>query len=297
MTETQEGWLAERFEEHRPQLRAVAYRMLGSLSEADDAVQDAWLRVSRADTGSVENLRGYLTTVVARICLNMLRSRRSHPEEPLEARLPDPIVERDDAPGPAEQLVVADAVGMAMLVVLDRLSPAERVAFVLHDVFGVPFAEVGSILGRSPTAARQLASRARRRVRGGTARTDADPARQRAVIDAFLAAGQAGDFSALLKLLDPEVVVRADFGATPVGRQVLRGAESAAQGALVYQAQARFARHALVNGTPGLVIIRDGRPFAVLAFTLRDGRIAELDILGDPERLATLDLTGLGTLG
>ncbi len=291
MTETQEGWLAERFEEHRPQLRAVAYRMLGSRSEADDAVQDAWLRVSRADTGSVENLRGYLTTVVARICLNMLRSRRSHPEVPLEARLPDPIVERDDAPGPAEQLVVADAVGLAMLVVLDRLSPAERVAFVLHDVFGVPFAEVGSIVGRSPTAARQLASRARRRVRGGTVQADADPARQRAVIDAFLAAGQAGDFTALLKLLDPEVVVRADFGATPVGRQVLRGAESAARGALVYQAQARFARHALVNGTPGLVIIRDGRPFAVLAFTLRDGRIAELDILGDPERLATLDLS------
>ncbi len=286
------GWLAERFEEHRPQLRAVAYRMLGSLSEADDAVQDAWLRVSRADTGEVENLRGYLTTVVARVCLNLLRSRRSHPEEPLEDRLPDPVVERDGAPDPAQQLLVADAVGLAMLVVLDRLSPAERVAFVLHDVFGVAFAEIGEIVGRSPTAARQLASRARRRVRGASGPSaDADPVRQRAVVDAFLAAGRAGDFSALLALLDPDVVVRADFGSTALGRQVIRGREAVARSALGFGSLARFARAALVNGTPGLVVIRESGPFAVLGFTLRDGKVAELDILGDPERLARLDLS------
>ncbi len=292
---TQEGWLAERFEEQRPQLRGVAYRMLGSLAEADDAVQDAWLRVSRADTAEVENLRGYLTTVVARVCLNMLRSRRSRGEEPLEGRLPDPVVERADAPDPAQQLLLADAVGLAMLVVLDRLSPAERVAFVLHDVFGIPFAEVGRIVGRSPAAARQLASRARRRVRGpgGTSspQTDADPVRQRAVVDAFLAAGRAGDFGALLALLDPEVVVRADFGTTALGRQVIRGAEAVGRSALGFGSLARFARPALVNGTPGLVVIRESGPFAVLGFTLRSGKIAELDILGDPERLAGLDLS------
>jgi len=292
VTETREGWLAERFEEHRPQLRAVAYRMLGSLSEADDAVQDAWLRVSRADTGEVENLRGYLTTVVARVCLNLLRSRRSHPEEPLEDRLPDPVVERDGGPDPAQQLLVADAVGLAMLVVLDRLSPAERVAFVLHDVFGVPFAEIGEIVGRSPAAARQLASRARRRVRGGgTIEADADPVRQRAVVDAFLAAGRAGDFSALLALLDPDVVVRADFGTTPLGRQVIRGREAVARSALGFGSLARFARSALVNGAPGLVVYRESGPFAILGFTLRRGKIVELDILGDPQRLAGLDLS------
>ncbi len=293
------NWLAERFEEHRPQLRAVAYRMLGSLSEADDAVQDAWLRVSRVDTSDVENLRGYLTTVVARLCLNVLRSRRSHPEEPLEGRLPDPVVEPVGASDPAQQAVVADAVGLAMLVVLDRLAPAERVAFVLHDVFGVPFAQVGQIVGRSPTAARQLASRARRRVRGGGSSAanpgaDADPARQRAVVDAFLAAGRTGDLGALMALLDPDVIVRADFGSTPIGRQVVRGPEAVAAEARSYASLARFARPALVNGIPGLVVIRETGPFAVLAFTVRDGRIAELDILGDPERLARLDLSAFG---
>lgn len=294
---TQEGWLAERFEEHRPQLRAVAYRMLGSLAEADDAVQDAWLRVSRADTSAVENLRGYLTTVVSRICLNMLRSRRSHPEEPMGDRLPDPVVEPPETAtaDPARQALVADAVGLAMLVVLDRLSPAERVAFVLHDVFGVPFAEIGEVVDRSPAAARQLASRARRRVRaGGSALSRADPTRQRAIVDAFLAAGRDGNFAALLALLHPDVVVRADFGTTALGRQVIRGREAVGRSALGFSAQARYARPALVNGTPGLVVIRETGPFAVLAFTLgEDGRIAELDILGDPGRLAALDLSAV----
>jgi RNA polymerase sigma-70 factor (ECF subfamily) len=292
---TEAGWLVERFEEHRPQLRAVAYRMLGSLSEADDAVQDAWLRVSRADTSGIENLRGYLTTVVARVCLNLLRARRAHPSEPLEGRLPDFVVAPVDEPAggadPQQQLLLADAVGLAMLVVLDRLAPAERVAFVLHDVFGVPFAEIGEIVDRSPAAARQLASRARRRVRGGSpAAASADPARQRAIVDAFLAAGRAGDFAALLALLDPDVVVRADFGTTTLGRQVIRGREAVAQSALGFGSLARFARPALVNGTPGLVVIREAGPFAVLAFTLRDGRVVEMDILGDPKRLAALDL-------
>ncbi|HEX2142073.1 MAG TPA: RNA polymerase sigma factor SigJ [Candidatus Limnocylindria bacterium] len=281
---------AAQFEEHRGHLKAVAYRMLGSLSEAEDAVQDAWLRYSRSDTSDVENLGGWLTTVVARICLNLLRARRSRRELPSSLRLPDPVVTRAEETDPAEQALVADAVGMAMLVVLETLSPAERVAFVLHDVFGVPFDQVAPIVGRTPTAARQLASRARRRVHQSPAQPDADLRQQRAVVSAFQAAARSGDFQALLAVLDPDVVVRADFGARRA-TQENRGAVSVAENAMSFAPLAGFARPALVNGTAGLVIVRDGRPLAVLGFTVRGGKIVELDILGDPARLRHLDVS------
>jgi RNA polymerase sigma factor (sigma-70 family) len=285
-------WLAERFEENRVHLRAVAYRMLGSLGEADDAVQEAWLRLDRSDTSGVENLGGWLNTVVGRVCLDMLRSRKSRREEPLGARLPEPIISREDGIDPEHEALVADSVGLALLVVLETLSPAERLAFVLHDTFGVPFTEIAPIVGRSPEAARQLASRARRRVRGENAVPDADLARQREVVDAFLAAARDGDFGALVAVLDPDVVLRADLGPMPVGGSVeVRGAEEVAGQALGYSRLGLIMRPALVNGAAGAVSMRDGEPFSVGGITVRGGRIVAIDILADPERLRQLDLT------
>ena len=291
----QGGWLAERFEANRSHLRAVAYRMLGSLSEADDAVQEAWLRLSRADTTGVENLGGWLTTVVARVCLNMLRSRKSRREEPLGVHVPDPILSRADGLDPEHEALLADSVGLALLVVLEALAPAERVAFVLHDVFAVPFEEIAPIVGRSPTAARQLASRARRRVRAAAPVPDADLPRQRAVVDAFLAAARGGDFDALLAVLDPDVVLRTDRGAVPAGAPlVVRGAPAVAAQALTFARYARLVQAALVNGAAGVVSwAPDGRPLSVMGFTVARGKIVEIDALADPERLRQLDLAVL----
>jgi RNA polymerase sigma factor (sigma-70 family) len=285
-------WLAERFEEHRPRLRAVAYRMLGSLSEADDAVQDAWLRLSRADTSDVENLGGWLTTVVARVSLNMLRSRKSRREEPLGPHVPDPIVDRADGTDPEHEALLADSVGLALLVVLETLTPRERLAFVLHDMFAMPFEQIAPIVERSPEAARQLASRARRRVRGAAPRPDADLTAQWEAVDAFLAAARHGDFDALVAVLDPDVVLRADGGAAGLSREVV-GAETVAGRALSFSRVDLTMQRALVNGAPGVVSTRDGRPFSVGAFTIRGGKIIEIDILADPERLAQLDLAVL----
>jgi RNA polymerase sigma factor (sigma-70 family) len=289
----QDDWLAERFQAHRTHLRAVAYRMLGSLSEADDAVQEAWLRLGRADTSGVENLGGWLTTTVARVCLDMLRARRSRREEPLEARLPDPVLSRDGQLDPEQQALLAEGVGLALLVVLETLAPAERLAFVLHDMFAVPFDQIGPIVGRSPAAARQLASRARRRVQGSAPPPDADLTRQRAVVDAFLAAARGGDFDALLAVLDPDVVLRSDRAALPGGSVVVRGAAAVARQALSFSRFAPFARPVLVNGTAGIVAVPGGRPFAVLGFTVRRGKVVEILILADPERLRRLDLSVL----
>jgi RNA polymerase sigma factor (sigma-70 family) len=287
-------WLTQRFEANRGHLRAVAYRMLGSLSEADDAVQEAWLRLSRADTSRVDNLDGWLTTVVARICLDMLRSRRSRREEPLDPHLPDPVVSRDDGVDPEEQALLAEGVGLALLVVLETLAPAERLAYVLHDMFGVPFDQIGPIVGRSPAAARQLASRARRRVQGTARVPDADLARQRAVVDAFFTAARAGDFEALVAVLDPDVVLRADGGVGRAGvSRVLRGARTVAEQAMAFTGLWPFVRPALVNGVAGAVVAPHGRPFSVMAFTVAHGRIVEIDILVDPDRLAQLDLAVL----
>jgi RNA polymerase sigma-70 factor (ECF subfamily) len=287
-------WLAERFEAHRAQLRAVAYRMLGSLSEADDAVQDAWLRLSRHDTSGVDNLGGWLTTMVARLCLDRLRARASRREQPLGVHLPDPVVSREDGVDPEQQALLAEGVGLALLVVLDTLTPAERLAFVLHDLFAVPFDEIAPIVGRSPTAARQLASRARRRVRRQAAVPDPDPTRQRELVDAFLAAAQQGDFSALLEVLDPEVVLHADSGGAAGGAiTVLRGAAAVAEGALAFSGRARFARPVLVNGAAGVLVSAHGRPLAVMGFTVAGGRIVEIDVIADPDRLHHLDLTAL----
>jgi RNA polymerase sigma factor (sigma-70 family) len=289
-------WLAERFETHRPHLRAVAYRMLGSMTEADDAVQDAWLRLSRSDTRDVDNLGGWLTTVVARLCLDMLRSRKARREDPMGVHFPEPIVASANAPDPEQEVILADSVGLAMLVVLETLTPAERLAFVLHDTFGLPFDEIASIVGRSPTTTRQLASRARRRVRGATTSSDVDVTRQREVVDAFLAASRAGDFEALLRVLDPDVVVRADAGAgrSMLGRtREVRGARAVAKEAFGFRRLAGGARRALVNGAAGLVVFAGERPFAVLGFTVRGGRIVAIDILADAERLDGLDLSGV----
>jgi RNA polymerase sigma factor (sigma-70 family) len=287
-------WLAERFEEHRTHLRAVAYRMLGSLSEADDAVQEGWLRLNRSDANEIENLGGWLTTVVARVCLNMLRSRRTHREEPMSVHIPDPVVGREDEFDPDHEVLLADSVGLALLVVLETLDPAERLAFVLHDMFAVPFDEIAPMVGRSPTAARQLASRARRRVQGAAAVPDADLTRQREVVDAFFAASREGDFEALVAVLDPDVVVRSDGGvARPGASFVMRGAEEVAASALTFRRLSPFVRPALVNGAAGVVVAPHGRPFSVLAFTVRNGKIVEIDAIADPERLARLDLAGL----
>jgi RNA polymerase sigma factor (sigma-70 family) len=287
----QHDWLAERFEANRTHLRAVAYRMLGSLSDADDAVQEAWLRVTRADTSAVENLGGWLTTVVARVCLNVLRSRRSRREESLDARLPDPIVSRGNGVDPQDDAVLADSVGLALLVVLETLTPAERLAFVLHDMFAVPFDEIAPMLGRSPTATRQLASRARRRVHGAAPTPDPDVARQREVVDAFFAAARGGDFDALVAVLDPDVVARTDGG--PGASVMVRGAAAVAGRALAYARPSALVRPALVNGAAGVVVTVDGRPVSVMAFTVRDGKIVEIDTLSDVERLGRLDLAAL----
>jgi len=292
-------WLAERFQAHRPHLRAVAYRMLGSLTEADDAVQGAWLRLSRSrtDTSEVHNLGGWLTTLVARECLDMLRARTSRREEPLGVHLPEPVVSRQDGGDPEQQALLAEGVGLALLVVLDTLAPAERLAFVLHDMFAVPFEEIGLIAGRSASAAKMLASRARRRVQGAAPLPDADLARQREVVDAFFAAARDGDFDALVALLDPEAVVRADRGAARAGApSEVRGAAAVAEQVLTiggFGRLARMAQPALVNGAAGVVMTAAGRPFAVMAFTVTQGRIAEIDILADPERLHRLDLAVL----
>lgn len=269
-------FLADRFEGYRGHLRSVAYRMLGSAAEAEDAVQEAWFRLHRSDTREVENLGGWLTTVVGRVCLDMLRSRRTRGEEPLDTWRPAPSAE----PDPAQDAVLADSVGVALLVVLDTLSPAERLAFVLHDLFGVPFEEIGGILGRSPAAARQLASRARRRVRGADA-PETDLARQREVVDAFLAAARGGDFDGLLAVLDPDVVARSEAGVTS-------GAAGVAAGAASFARLARIARPALVDGATGLVVLVDGRPERVLTFAFAADRITVVDIVTDPARLAEL---------
>ncbi len=281
----------ERFAEHRPRLRAVAYRMLGSLSDADDAVQEAWLRFDRADTEDVENLGGWLTTVVARVCLNMLRARESRREEPFPVHLPDPVIGTQDPGHPEHQAVLADAVGLALLVVLDTLAPAERVALVLHDTFGVPFDEIAPLVGRSPAAARQLASRARRRVQAAAPAPDPDLSRQRAAVDAFFAAARDGDLDALLAVLAPDVVLRAD-GGTARARQsvVLHTAGDVAAQAALASRLAPFVRPALVNGTAGAVVVAGDTVLSVMAFTVVRGRIAAIDVLLDPERLARLEL-------
>jgi RNA polymerase sigma factor (sigma-70 family) len=290
-------WLVKQFEEHRTHLRAVAYRMLGSLSEADDALQEAWLRLSRSDTSGIQNPGGWLTTVVGRVCLDMLRSRRSRREGPLEeplgeppgARVPQPIASRAEEIDPEHEALLADSVGLALLVVLETLSPAERLAFVLHDMFGVPFEEIAPIVGRSPSAARQLASRARRRVQGVTNVPEADLTRQREVVDAFLAAARSGDFDALLAVLDPDVVLRADSGAMLAGlSREEHGAPAVARRAA--KGRARAARPALVNGAVGVVVAPRGRLLMVLGFTISGGKIVEIDVIADPERLRQLDL-------
>ena len=294
----EQDWLAQRFEEHRARLRAVAYRMLGSVSEADDAVQDTWLRLSRVDADEVENLGGWLTTVIARVCLNMLRSRRTRKEEPLGPHVPEPIIDPVAGVDPEHEALLADSVGLALLVVLETLAPAERLAFVLHDMFAVPFDQIAPIVDRSPEAARQLASRARRRVQGDAPVGDADPAQQREVAEAFLAAAREGNFDALVALLDPDVVLRADSGPADAGpgrpaTLVVRGAAEVAARALTYARLQLFNRPVLVNGMLGMIAYRDGRPFSVGAITVRGGRIVEMDILADPERISRLDLTAV----
>ncbi len=288
--------LAERFEASRSHLRAVAYRMLGSLSEADDAVQEAWLRLSRTDTSDVANLRGWLTTVVGRVCLDMLRSRTSRREDPLEAYVPDPIVGPVTGSDPEQQAVLADSVGLALLVVLETLTPAERLAFVLHDMFAIPFDEIGPIVDRSPDAAKMLASRARQRIRGAPTTPDSDIPRQRAVVDAFLAASRGGDFTALVAVLDPDVTLRADLGVLPsTTPRFVRGAAAVAKQALTFARLSRAgdSRPALVNGRVGLVTAPGGVVTAVMGITIVRDRIVEIDILADPERLGRLDLAAL----
>ena len=282
-------WLTDRFEEHRTRLRAVAYRMLGSLSEADDAVQEAWLRLNRTDTSEVENLGGWLTTVVARVSLNILRSRDVRREEPIGVRVPEPIVDRADGTDLEHEALLADSVGLALLVILETLSPAERLAFVLHDMFAVPFDDIARIVDRSPDAARQLASRARRRIRA-TPAPNADPTAQREVVDAFLAAARDGDFDRLVAVLDPDVVLRADLGPVGGSREV-RGAAAVAGQAVTYSRLGLVMQPALINGAAGAVSTRDGEPYSVGGFTVSGGKIVEIDILADPDRLRQLDLT------
>jgi RNA polymerase sigma factor (sigma-70 family) len=285
-------WLAGQFEGHRSHLRAVAYRMLGSLSEADDAVQEAWLRLSRSDAAEVRNLGGWLTTVVGRVCLDMLRTRTSRREDPLDVHVPDPIITRADGVDPEHEALLADSVGLALQVVLDTLSPAERLAFVLHDMFALPFDDIAPIIGRAPDATRQLASRARRRVQGGAPAPDPDLGRQRQVVEAFLAAARGGDFEALVSLLDPDVVLRADYGAAPLGLpKLVRGAEAVAKQALMFSNAAQYAHLALVNGAIGVVNIPPtGKVYGVMGMTVADGKIVAIDILADPERLAALEI-------
>jgi RNA polymerase sigma-70 factor (ECF subfamily) len=294
-------WLAQRFQEHRPRLRAVAYRMLGSTSEADDAVQEAWIRLSRSNAGEIDNLEAWLVTVVGRVALNLLRSRKTRREEPLDAHLPDPIVDRADGIDPEHEALLADSVGLALLVVLETLTPAERLAYVLHDMFSVPFDEIGAILERSPDAARQLASRGRRRIRAAETTPDADAVAQQEVVEAFLAAARDGDFDALVALLDPDVVLRADRAAVqgaasrqaqgvPALSTEVRGAAAVAD---IFSGQTRAARLALVDGAVGAVVAPGGRTRVVFGFTIMGGKVGEIDILADPARLARLDLTDI----
>jgi len=286
-------WLAERFEDNRGHLRAVAYRMLGSVSEADDAVQEYWLRLSRSDPSGVENLQAWFTTGVARVCLDMLRSKKSRREEPLEPHIPEPIVSRADGVDPEHEALLADSVGLALLVVLETLAPAERLAFVLHDTFAIPFDEIAPLVERTPAAARQLASRARRRVQGAPV-PDVDLDRQRELVDAFLAAARGADFDALLAVLDPDVVLRIDRGARPpdASRDV-RGAFAVAKRGVAFSRLAPFAGPALVNGGAGFVVVRHGRLLGVAGFTVANGKIVEIDLLMDPGRLHEVDLTDL----
>ncbi len=288
-------WLADRFDEHRSHLRAVAYRMLGSLSEADDAVQDAWLRVSRAQAQVIENIGGWLTTIVARVSLNMLRSRNRRREEPLGLLLPDPVVTPDRSGRPEEEAVLADSVSLALLVVLDTLSPAERLAFVLHDMFDLPFEEIAPMVGRTPAAARQLASRARRRVKGAEMPApDPDRDRQREVVDAFFRAARGGEFDRLVALLDPDVVLRSDFGPKrPAAPVVVRGAEAVARQAIMFALPGAEVRPALVNGSAGAVVTVRGRPVSVLGFAVSDGRIVAIDAIADPDRVRRIAAAAL----
>ncbi len=295
------GWLTERFEENRPRLRGVAYRMLGSLSEAEDAVQEAWLRLNRIDTATVENLGGWLTTVVSRVCLDMLRSRKSRREEPIGAQVTEPSVMRGEGADPEGEAVLADSVGVALLVVLDTLTPAERLAFVLHDLFAVPFDEIGSIVGRSPAAAKQLASRARRRVRGSPAPSDAGRARQREVVEAFLRAARAGDLEGLLAVLDPDAVVRIDAAAriataaadaAGTAREI-RGASAWVKQFVALSRGLRFVQPALIDGSVGLILAPRGRLSRALTFTFTNAKVTQLEVIGDPARLRELDIAVL----
>jgi len=287
-------WLAERFEQHRGRLRAVAYRMLGSLTEADDAVQEAWLRLARADASGVENLGAWLTTIVARVSLNMLRARHGRPEEPLGPYVPEPVIDPAEGTSPEHEALLADGVGLALMVVLQELSPAERLAYVLHDMFDMPFDEIAPIVERSPQAARQLASRARRRVRGAALPDGSGLAAQRAAVDAFLAASRDGDFDALIAVLHPDVVYRADRGAAAGGSVEVRGAGTVAGQAAAFSQRGLLIRPVLINGTPGVISSRDGRPVSVIGFTVTAGKITEIDIIVDPDRLRQLDLSALG---
>ena len=297
----QQSWLTERFEENRPRLRGVAYRMLGSLCEAEDAVQEAWLRLDRIDAATVENLGGWLTTVVSRVCLDMLRSRKSRREEPIGPRVTEPSVVRGEGADPEGEAVLADSVGVALLVVLDMLTPAERLAFVLHDLFGMPFDEIGSIVGRSPAAAKQLASRARRRVRGSPAPSDAGRARQREVVEAFLRAVRAGDLEGLLAVLDPDAVVRID-GAARIAAgaadaadtaRELRGASTWAKQMIALSRGLRFVQPALINGSVGLILAPRGKLSRVLTFTFANAKVTRVEVIGDPARLRELDIAVL----
>ena len=294
----QQSWLTERFEENRPRLRGVAYRMLGSLSEAEDAVQEAWLRLNRIDAATVGNLGGWLTTVVSRVCLDILRSRKLRREEPIGAQVTEPSVVRGEGADPEAEAVLADSVGVALLVVLDTLTPAERLAFVLHDLFAMPFDEIGSIVGRSPDAAKQLASRARRRVRGSPAASDAGKARQREVVEAFLRAARAGDLEGLLAVLDPDAVIRIDGAARIAGGAAdaadtpreLRGTSTWAKQLIAMSRGLRFVQPALINGSVGLILATGGKLSRVLTFTFTNAKIARLEVIGDPDRLRELDI-------
>jgi RNA polymerase sigma-70 factor (ECF subfamily) len=282
-------WLAKQFEEERPQLRRIAYRMLGTLDDTDDAVQEAWLRLNSTDDAAIENLGAWLTTVVARVCLDMLRARRARHENLVGSWLPEPIVAIDDSPTPEEEALIADGIGLALLAVLDTLGPPERLAFVLHDMFAMPFDEIATIVGRSPAATRQLASRARRRVQGRKTTSDVDLDGQRRIVDAFIAASRNGDFDALIALLDPDVVLRVDAGeGSPLTQGPVRGAEAVAREAGRWAGMAPLARPAVVNGVAGAIIGRPGRPFAVVGITVVNGRISEMDFVLDPAKLARL---------
>ena len=296
----EQGWMIERFEENRPRLRGVAYRMLGSLSEAEDAVQEAWLRLNRTDAGTVENLGGWLTAVVSRVCLDMLRTRKSRREDPIGAQVTEPIAVRGEGADPEGEAVLADSVGVALLVVLDTLTPAERLAFVLHDLFAMPFDEIGSIVGRSPDAARQLASRARRRVRGSPEPSDANRARQREVVEAFVRAARAGDIQGLLAVLDPDAVIRIEAAAridapaaeAGMAREV-RGASTWVRQFIALSRGLRFVQPALINGSVGLILAPGGKLSRALAFTFANVKVTQVDVIGDPDRLRDLEIAVL----